>query len=390
MHVLFIPSWYENKSIPTLGSFFREQAEAMAKENIRVTIAYPGFNSIKSIGKDMYGKSQYIKNGVHVYRDDSYNLFYDRLPIDIKSRLFKRKLFKLYRKIVKERGVPDIIHIHSSVLAGYGGICLGNRYKIPVVITEHSSAFLQNNFKYDQKKLVTKCLNESDCIIAVSNGLKENILKYTENPEIRVIPNIIDIDRFSILNSNEESDKFTFLTVCYLNKNKGLDVLLKAFALKYKNKEKFELVIGGDGYEKENLINLTHILQIEKQVKFLGPLTREQVNLEMNKANCFVLPSRFETFGVVLIEALSCGLPIISTKTSGPLDIVNKSNGILVDIENVNQLALAMDKIYKNYNTYIKDDIRKNCINMYSEKNIISKIKDIYITILKKRGVKFE
>lgn len=386
MHVLFIPSWYENKTIPTLGSFFREQAEGLAKKDIKVTVAYPGFNSIKSIGRDMYGKSKYVKNDVYVYRDDSYNLFYDTLPIDIKSRLFKKKLLNLYKKIELERGKPDIIHIHSSVLAGHGGVYLAKKYSIPVLVTEHSSAFLQDNFNSDQRKLVKSALDESDCIVSVSNGLKDHILKYTNNEELRVIPNIVNIKKFNISPQKSSSNKFTFLTVCYLNNNKGLDILLKAFSRLSKQSEDINLVICGDGREKQNLINLSKELGIEEKVNFVGAVSRDEVNLQMNRANCFVLPSRFETFGVVLIEALACGLPIISTKTSGPSDIVTKDNGLLVNIDDVEQLSEAMNNIYENIEEYNSIKIRQSCIELYSESSITEKIIDLYKEIIKKRG----
>lgn len=385
MKILIIPSWYECNTNPTLGSFFREQAECLARKDIEVIIAYPGFNGLKTLGKNNVGINSYTKNGVKVYRYDTSNYLYDRMPIDIKSRLFKRKLFKLYKIIQKECGKPDIIHAHSSTLAGYGSVELGNKYNIPVIITEHSSSFLHHKLKKDNKKLIRKSLDSCQKIITVSKGLEVNILKYTTNENISVIPNIIDINKFKI-NSVKREGKFTFLVVCYLNKNKGVDILIKAFTKAFKNNPKYKLVIGGDGNEKNNLIELVSSLEINNQVDFLGPLSREKVEIEMNKANCFVLPSRYETFGVVLIEALACGLPLISTKTCGPMDIVNDSNGILVGIDNIQELSEAMIYMSKNYNIFNKQMLRNDCINKYSEENIINKIIFEYNKILQKRG----
>lgn len=390
MHVLVIPSWYENETTPTLGSFFREQAEGLAKNGVKVTIAYPGFNSLKTFGKNSNGLNKYIKNNICVYRYDTYNYLFDKFPIDIKSRLFKKKLFSLYKRIEEERGKPDIIHIHSAILAGYGGVCLGKKYDIPVVITEHSSAFLQHKFKKDNIKLIRYSFDNSDCLVAVSNGLKENMLRYISNTKVEVIPNIIDVNKFNILNYEKHNGRFTFITVCYLNNNKGLDTLLNAFSQAYKGNPKVELVICGDGNEKKKLINLTNKLGIQQQVKFLGAVTREEVNVEMNKANCFVLPSRFETFGVVLIEALACGLPVISTKTCGPKDIVNDSNGILVDIDNVTQLANAMVKIRKCGEKYSREYLRENCEKKYSEPIVIRNIKMLFEEVIEKRGNRCE
>ena len=109
---------------------------------------------------------------------------------------------------------------------------------------------------------------------------------------------------------------------------------------------------------KKYLESLVKKLDIQKQVNFLGRISQEKVRDEMMKSNCFVLSSNFETFGVVLIEALACGLPLIATKCGGPEDIVNKQNGILINVENQLQLEDAMMTMYKNASEYDKEKLR--------------------------------
>jgi L-malate glycosyltransferase len=380
MYVLVVPSWYENKTNNTLGSFFREHAEGLVKKKIKTVVAYPGFNGIRTIGRNNIGKKKYIKNGVYTYRYDSYNLFYDYFPIDIKIRLFKKKLFTLYKEIEKEHGKPDIIHAHSSILAGYAAKELGKQCGIPVVITEHSSAFLQNNFKKDSIKLIGNALDNCSSIIAVSNGLKEKMMRYTIK-DIDVIPNMVSTSNFNI-KKEKKSDKFSFLIVCYLSSNKGVDILIESFANAFKGNNLVELRIGGDGREKQNLEEIVKRLGITKQVKFMGSLNREQVAETMNKSDCFVLPSRFETFGVVLIEALASGLPVISTKMCGPLDIVNDLNGLLIDIDDKEQLSSAMIQIYNEHTKYNPHEIRNECIERYSEDVVLNKIINKYKFLL--------
>ncbi|MDZ5065935.1 glycosyltransferase [Clostridium perfringens] len=383
MYVLMVPSWYENNTQPTLGSFFREQAEGLVRKGVKVVIAYPGFNGLKTFGKNNIKRCKYEKNGVYIYRFDTYNYLFDKLPYDVKQRYFKKKLFSLYKEILIDHGKPDIIQAHSAILAGYGCTELGKTYDIPVVITEHSSAFLQNNFKKDTLKLIKKSLKNSDLILAVSNGLKKYIKEYT-NKNIDVIPNMVDTDIFIPKLSKCNNKKFKFITVCYLNDNKGLDILIKAFAEKFNNNDNVELAIGGDGLLLDSLKELSICLGVRDKVKFLGALKRNEVVQEMNNSHCFVLPSRYETFGVVLIEALSCGLPLISTKTSGPSEIINEKNGILVEVDNVKELANAMYDVYINYSRYIKNDIRKECVEKYSVNIILDKLIDNYTAVLRK------
>ena len=99
---------------------------------------------------------------------------------------------------------------------------------------------------------------------------------------------------------------------------------------------------------------------------------------EMRKSDAFILTSRFETFGVVLTEALACGIPIISTKTSGPMYIVNDENGILVEIDDEQGIANAMLDMKKNYSLYNKKIIRENCESLYSKEVITNKLVNEY------------
>ena len=177
----------------------------------------------------------------------------------------------------------------------------------------------------------------------------------------------------------DPTKNFRFLSIAFLNHNKGMDILLNGFAKVFKGKN-VELVIGGEGAEKDNLNNLANQLGISGQVTFLGPVNREQVKHEMQQCNVFVLASRFETFGVVFIEALATGKPILATKCGGPEAIVNKINGCLVPTENSTELSRAMEYMKENYHMYNPVEIRKDCIERFSENAIIKKVSQLYLS----------
>jgi len=95
-------------------------------------------------------------------------------------------------------------------------------------------------------------------------------------------------------------------------------------------------------------------------------------------ADCFVLPSRYETFGVVLIEALASGLPLIATKCGGPEDIVNCGNGVLVEIDNVELLAEAMRALKRNKHKYDANRLREEAILRFGEAAFVNNVLPIY------------
>ncbi|WP_394896274.1 glycosyltransferase, partial [Clostridium baratii] len=180
----------------------------------------------------------------------------------------------------------------------------------------------------------------------------------------------------------ENRSKFIFSSVCYLMKKKGIDILLKAFKVAFNNDDTVELHIGGDGEERSNLEDLTKELGIQNKVKFYGYLNRDSVVNLMKSSECFVLPSRYETFGVVYIEALALGKPVIATNTDAIFDIVNDNNGIIVEKENIKQLSEALRYIKENYHKYDQELISKECILKFSKDVIVKEIENELLNLV--------
>lgn len=237
-----------------------------------------------------------------------------------------------------------------------------------------------------EKLILRYSFKSANKVISVSNSLREIISKYKSN--IEVIPNMVDCDKvLSIINKKNnlgEEGQFTFLSLCYLKKNKGVDILIRAFSTYFRGKE-VKLIIAGDGPERESLENLSKELGILEQVEFKGALNRDEVYKVMSNCNIFVLPSKFETFGVVLIEALANGKPVISTRNGGANDIVTDENGILVDIDDIEGLGKAMVDLKLDYNKYNEEEIRNSCINKYSKKIITRQLEKVYSELICKK-----
>ncbi len=127
--------------------------------------------------------------------------------------------------------------------------------------------------------------------------------------------------------------------------------------------------------------------QLEKQVKlnglserviFLGRVSRDNIVKEMQDANCFVLSSSYEAFGVVLIEAMSTGLPVIATRSGGPESILDESLGYLVDPGNTGELTEAMLKMINEYDRFSQQNIREKTLRRYGSPIITEKYLDVF------------
>jgi glycosyltransferase involved in cell wall biosynthesis len=379
MKVLLVPSWYLTDENPTLGSFFKEQAHAILNEGVDIRVAYTELRNPKFILKDVINKKKIgftssIDNELKTYRHIQYNI-----PPRISRSMEIRFYFgikKILSRLQIEGWTPDLIHIHSFFPAGYGVLKLHKKYNYPYILTEHSTGFSKLTYKKYQLDYLTEILQRSNRIIAVGNGLKHDLERYT-NVDIEVIPNMVDCDFFQreVEVSNEQ---FIFFSLGYLTHKKGFDILLRAFAMSFKGKRDVLLKIGGDGEERDNLIKLCKELKIDLQVEFLGSLSRTEVATEMNKCNSFLLASRFETFGVVFIEALACGKPIIVPSIEGPKEIVTSENGLIFESGNVIDLKDKMKIMYNDSEKYNAKKIMLTCNHKYNKSVIANKLIEIY------------
>ncbi|SFQ36127.1 glycosyltransferase [Salibacterium halotolerans] len=384
MNVFIIPSWYPTSTNSIKGVFFKEQAQALQKNGVDVTVLYPDLWSIKRLGKVEEEKGIIFseEESLNTYRYNGYN-FFPRMPY-MAGLIFYKRLKKLYGLAVKQYGKPDIIHAHSCIWGGVAASKLSRKENIPLVITEHSTAFSRGIIKPYQEKLIRNAVNKTNKLIAVGPGLKENLEQYAPEKDISIIPNIVDTDKFTPKDPSN-NNKFRFFSMGMLTHKKGMDILIKAFANAFKGDSKVELVIGGDGEESENLKVLAQDLGAQDQVHFLGHLNREEAVHQMQKCNVFALASRHETFGVVFIEALACGKPIIATKSGGPDMIVNKNNGVLTEVNSVSALQSEMSQIKTSINFYDPIKIREDCWHRFSENAIVYQLFNIYKAYNKKK-----
>lgn len=373
MKILVIPSWYP----PNGGRFFKLQSESLAKlgHSIDVLILEERSLTQKRNFKIESNKSLLINEIKHKYY---------RIPKmnTLNIALFIRKYKKILLKYL-EINKPDVIHIHSSVWAGVVLAELANKYTIPYVITEHRSLFLKEKLPFNDIliKKIKNTLNLSTNILVVSNEMKEKLKKYTNN-SIKVLPNMVDTAFFKPSIKSKNNTRIEFVGVGNLTSVKGFDILLEAFAKIKVNNKNVYLKIIGSGIELNNLKSLSTKLKLNNYIEFSGYKTKEELLEIYQKADIFVSPSRIEPFGVVIIEALSCGLPIVVTNSGGPSSIVNKNNGYLAENENANSLQSKMQLMIDNLANFDAHVIRANVIANYSEEVISKKLEKHLIKCL--------
>lgn len=379
--VLFVPSWYPNEDDPISGVFIEEQAVALSKE-FEVAVLLPKMaawrNVLKSNAPDKSVKKQ--QSGLTVYLEFARPLI-PHGPESTDYDTFFRAAQKGFKRIVNEWGTPDIIHTHVVLPVGWSALGVARQHGIPIVLTEHSSPFSIHLGTELSRRLVRETLTGVNQVVAISPALAQQLLEFERGLQIEIIGESLRTDFFVPADNVDKGDRTlkSFFVAARLAEQKGLEHLLRAVDLLVgKGLNAFELLIGGDGPDRQKLEQLVESLGVASYCRFLGALNREQVRERMQKCDVFVLSSLHETFGVVVGEAMACGKPVISTRCGGPEFFVNEQNGVLVNVANPAALADAMEDFIMDRFSFDPETVRASVVNRFSPEAFVRNIRAVY------------
>ncbi len=384
MHILVIPSWYPSNPEDITASFIREQAQALVRYGgHKVGVIFPLSNPRPwSCGLSRFSDVEILREeGVSTYRSQALNWF-RRIPY-LSSETWIREGMRLYARYMKECGKPEVIHAHVMFYGGLLARRIAEKYRIPFVITEHNSGYVRGFVKPWQLALGKRAVRSASRCIAVGEqfaGLLDQVYNLPSG-NWQYIPNLISMPFFEaplIVRHKSKRSSFLFSTICNLNANKGVDLLIRAFALSFRGQRDIRLSIGGEGPERETLDRLVKSVGLSEQVRFLGKLDRDQVVDAVSQSDAFVLSSHYETFGVALAEALALGKPVVATRCGGPESIVLPNAGLLVEKNNEKALADAMRVLFKQASDFDARTIRESCLSRFSAPIVIKRLTAIY------------
>ena len=317
--------------------------------------------------KDEFGIHTFCKKG----------FFLPRINYSLVNK-WSLHFLDLFETYCKKHSKPDIIHAHNY-LGGLGAYHIKKKYGIPYVVTEHSTAFLDDSIPKHHKHVVSLAYDHANEVMGVSPALSDKLLQWT-GTTVSTIPNFIDTNLFTPVQTN--SGTFRFIFAGDFVKRKNLFLLVDAAAkLADFNMTNIEVLLAGTGSIEKELKSRVTQLGLTNIIHFLGQRTQEELAADIQQSNVLVLPSFHETFGLVLVEAMSCGIPVISTKSGGPDSIVSESTGILLEDFSTTTLFMAMKKMIENYHLYSKDNIRSYVINKYSVDAVYPKLLALYNSI---------
>jgi len=367
-HILIIPSWYSDGR-GSGGGYFRDQALALKAAGYRVAILAPAIYTCRDLraGHVRRCPSREVTiecDGVPIYRRDAFTAL-PRLPYR-NPLVWTGCGMKLANRYIAENGQPDLVHAHSCLNAGVLALALNRRYGMNFILTEHSVGPARP--RWWERDLIKRAIKRASRCIAVSPHLAVLLEEHYPGSSWQYLPNVLGeaflaAETSAAVPVNERG--FIFLCVARLSPEKGQAQLLEAFAKAFSGSPEIRLRLVGDGPSLSDLKQLSRRLGVAAQVDFVGALSSARVRAEMQAADALVLASRFETFGVVVIEALACGLPVVCTASGGPDHLVAPSNGLLVRCGDAAALREALLQMRCQASGYDRAGIRADAISRY-------------------------
>ena len=369
---------------PIIGGAERQAqllAQTLIKKGIQVQVV-TGWWKLRSPRKEIVGNVQVFRNfsfwGISRIKELRYLAALTYMAtLGIYLLLYRREY--------------DIIHVHQALYPAFISVLVGKRcLRKPVIVKTASSGVTSDIKQLRQVPLgnfqLRYLLKNMECLVAVSNagGKEFNDIGFPES-QIEHIPNGVVLPHDWKVNYVQVK---RVITTARLSKEKGIDILLRAWAQVVRQEKDIKLIVVGDGPLAETLKKLCYFLGLTESVEFTGMI--ENVTKYLRNADLFVLPSRTEGLSNSLLEAMSYGIPCIATEVGGNSELLESGNqrvlpekyviggnGLLINPDDIEGLAKAI--LYLIRNRDVREGLGRRSRKFVQEKYSIDLVADKYI-----------
>jgi glycosyltransferase involved in cell wall biosynthesis len=291
---------------------------------------------------------------------------------------FLRRLLRTIR--------PHFLHTHYA--SGYGTLSRLSGFHPTLLSVWGSDVFLFPNESKWKKRLLRRNLQAPDYIASTSHAMKTKIEEIVgRSKPIVITPFGVDCDRFKALSEKTDHPWITIGTVKTLEPTYGIDNLIKAFAILRRRHSNIDLrlLIVGDGSQRLGLEQLAAILGVNDQTEFVGEVPNNMVPEFLNQLSIYVCLSNSESFGVAVLEASACGIPVVVSNVGGLPEVVRDGvTGFIVPKQDPDAAAKALEKLIimpelaKSMGRSGREFVLKN----YERKSVSATMRDLYQSIL--------
>jgi glycosyltransferase involved in cell wall biosynthesis len=333
LKVLFVPAWYPNKDHKFLGTFCREHAHAAA---LQEDVAVLALSSRPQRWPTMCWEETRDHN------IPTFHATYGHSPFPKTTLpLFWLHLRRALKRVFREWGMPDIIHTQDT--HAYHVMRAVEHLNIPVVMSQHWTGFMERSLDARTIRHFKYAFAHAVRVFPDNKYADIHYQHYGLPASVRWLPNTISTDIF--YSKPNVSRKPWLLHASGMAYQKRFPDIVRAFARVHRNRPAAVLQVVGEGPDRQECETIARRELPPDSVRFHGYLTKPQLADLMRQASGFVLPSEAENLPCVLIEALACACPVLTTRVGGITALVDEKEGILVDVGNIDQIADGMYRL---------------------------------------------
>lgn len=362
MRIAIVTAWYPSNTNPLYGIFIQNQARALSK-HCDVTVLLLSWSLIPSV-------KEWNDDGVRVIEKRD---FYFPNANENMLNFWATRYVRFFKNIHLQSGF-ELIHCHDH----YGAF-VGDRIKreigLPYVCTIHNSNIMNDRLPDWKKTYLPRILKNSDKVIAVGSRLAEKLNTRYSVEEVTVIPNYVDTESFDFRPEFRDSG-FNFIFVGGLEMHKGILDLVKAFELA--NIEEAFLHIVGKGPLHEKITDLIESRNLSNKIILHGEVANRDLPHLYNASKVCVSVSEYETFGVAVLEAMACGLPVLYTASGGPEEVVAPFAGIKIEHRSIQKICEGLIQIHQSFADFDSRAIRRYVVDEFGSDKVIGRLLEEY------------
>ncbi len=382
-NILFITRWYPNRVDKLDGNFIENHARAVSFY-CNIAVLYIGADP--GMSNRLYDWEVKKEFGFTVIR-----IWYRNNDVSAKGLGRVIKLFRYikatqlgWQLIKKNFGMPDVSHVHIFTRPVLLALYLQYKYRIPYMLSEHSSHFVHNlPVLLPPLKWFAQIAARQACFItAVSKTLQQAMLSFGLRGNYIVVPNVVFVQDSS-QKTMAEGEAINIIAIGSLtDPRKNIKGLIEAFTRIHHLIPAARLnIIRPASNQSLHNIELANDL-LNKKIFFHDYLSNAEVYRLLLQSSFLIVNSLSETFSMAAAEALACGKPVVTTRCGGPEEFIDESSGILIDTHDEIQLEQALIRMCNEYKLYDAEKLNKFVCDHFSEEIVGKKLLGIYETIL--------
>lgn len=368
VRVLVVTDWYPEGPGDPAGSFVRSQALAMAREHdvavLHLAAARGGLRRPR-LDEEQDGPLRTLR----LRRGSG-------IPLTVGNVVGTGAALRRLRRGGFD---PDVLHAHE-IGAGFAAARIGRAHGLPVIVSVHHSGFVLGDFRGLTARLARSAFARADVVCPVSASLREGLEAGGWPGRFRVVPNVVDTDRFTP-GAPPADGPARIVVVASFDPVKGLEDLVEAAGVLARARTDFRIDLVGDGLLRARIAERIRELGLAERVTLRGTLPADDVAALMRCAAFAVVPSLFETFSVVLSEAMACGLPVVATAVGGMVERVHEGNGLLVAPREPERLAEAMSRMLDVHGRYDRAAIAAEVRERFSPAAVAAQWRGVYADV---------